>query len=883
MNPGRLRGLLRALFRRRAQQHDLDREIRFHVDMLVQENIQAGMSPDEARLAAEREFGGSDQYREACRDAWRPPTLDLVLADMRCAVHSLRRSPGFAVLAVVTLALGIGANTAMFSLVNSVLFEPPPYPDSDQLDQIYRATEQAPEGQISVADYLDLLPHVTDYGQIGAYAYADLSLAQSDRSPEIASGLRVSANFLDVLRVTPQLGRGFRPEEEIQGNDRRVILSERCWLARFGGEPEIVGRTIRVNGEPREVVGVLRGSFNDWRHIGWADVLIPLALETDERTNRADPSLSLLGRRRADHPAHDPSASLVAFGERMAAEHPEVNDGARWRVVPLRQVLIGESGAVVLLMLVGLSAFVLLIACSNLANFLLARTMARAREFAVRAALGASRLQLLRPLAIESLLIALTGGAGAILVARSFADWLAHRSTGDNGESVALVLNWPVFAWALIASLFTALAFGLGPALFAFRLNLNGTLKSGGRGAVGSRGQQRFRHLLIVGQFALALVLLTGAGLFIRGLADLNNRRTGWSSEGLVTGSILLPQGDYPDASSIAAFQRLAVERLAALPGAESASLSFYLPFLTWHETRKFAIDGQLAPERGREPAALVNGASPDYFKTVNTRVLAGRAFTDRDTATSTPVAIISASMAKALFGADTAVGRRIAQAGTQDVSWCEIVGVVGDVQSIFPDPTPVTHQLYRPVAQEPRARLEIAVRTDPAAASTLVSGIRAAIAGIDPDLPVRKLTSADARIYRENYQLAVLREMLTAFAILGLALASVGIYGVIARLMAQRTVEFGIRIALGAQVHEIVRLVLGSGVRLALMGAAIGFLGAIGVSRLLAAAFPNMRLDPGLALVGAALLLVAVALVACYLPARRASRISPIAALRAD
>ncbi|HEV2841509.1 MAG TPA: FtsX-like permease family protein, partial [Chthoniobacterales bacterium] len=371
-------------------------------------------------------------------------------------------------------------------------------------------------------------------------------------------------------------------------------------------------------------------------------------------------------------------------------------------------------------MLVGLSGFVLLIACSNLANLLLARTMARAREFAVRAAMGASRRQLLRPLIAESLLLAIAGGACAVLVAQWAVDWLSTRTVGDNGERIVFAFDWHVFGWAFVASLVTAIAFGLVPALFALRLNVNDTLKSGARGMTGGRGHQRFRHALIVGQFALAMVLLTGAALFARGLDELNNSRAGWQSENVVTGTVVLPAATYPDADRINAFHRVTLERLQAIPGVASASISSFTPFFNWGDIRKYLIQGAELPQPGREPAAVVNSISPGYFDTFATRLLSGRPFNDADSQTSPKVFIISQSMAVALFGNENPIGHRLAQTNIGGSQWGEIVGVATDVRSTLPDPGPVTFQLYQPMSQDPRPYNQIAVRTAGVAPSTL-------------------------------------------------------------------------------------------------------------------------------------------------------------------
>lgn len=878
-----LRATFSRWFRRRRQEAALDAELRFHFDQLVAEFRADGMSEDEARLAARREFGATSVYREEIRDAWRPPALTELGRTIRFAARSLARTPGFTLLAILTLALGVGANTAMFSVINAVMLEPLPYPDPGRVDEIHRVNATDPEGAIAPADFLDLRTHAAAYGEIAAFAYGDVSLAEAGQPPDLVPSVRVTANFFGTLGMQPQLGRDFRPREEQFGDHRVVLLSHRVWLNRYGGNDGVLGRTIRVNGEPHLIVGVLPESFNDWRHLGWVDVFRPLGLTPEEAAERGAPLLQVIGRRSAHVNVADGEQFIAAFGRRLAADFPAVHAGSSWRTVRLEDRKMGAAGGLAAAMMIGLSGCVLLIACWNLANFLLARTMARARECAVRSALGASRAQLLRPLIAESLLLALAGAASAIPVVVGITHWFSLRSTADNGERVNFPLDGAVFGWALLASLATALAFGIAPALFTLRLNLNAALKSGGRTASGGRGQQRLRHALIVGQIALAMALLAAAGLLIRGIHDLNHRRQGWDADALVTGTFLLPSAEYPDPERIREFQQRVLERLERLPGVSSASLSYFAPFLAWYDPRHYVVQGREPPEPGQEPAALVNGVTPAYFDTVGTPVVSGRAFTAHDDARAPRVFIINEAMAAALFGSESPLGKRLVPGGAPDSAAGEIVGVARDVKSIFADATIVPFQLYQPMAQEPRPLHELAVRVSGLPPASLVPTIRALMTELDPDLPVRDLKPGAERIARANYQINILRDILAAFAGLGLGLATMGIYGVITRLTALRAGEFGIRLALGARWRDITRLVLGSGVRLALIGALLGLIGAVGVTKLLGAAFPNMRLDGTLVLAGATLLLVAVALLACYLPARKAARIDPATVLRAE
>lgn len=878
-----LRRRLRTLFRRRNAEAEMAEEMRFHLEQRTADLAADGLAPDDARLAAQRRFGNTAALQEHARDTFGWGALERFWKDLSFAARQLVRAPGFSLLAIVTLGLGIGANTSMFSLVNGILLKPLPYERVDQLERIYRSTAQNPEGNLSAADFLALRAAPSPYRAVIAYTPGSASLSEPGRPAELGYAARATTDLFSVLGITPQLGRAFHADEGQPGRDRVVILSQRTWRGRFLSAPDIIGRTVRIDGEPHEIIGVLPESFNDWRYLGVVDFFRPLALTPAEATDRQSTRFRVLGRRADTANATESAGFIANFGERLAREFPEANRGSSWHTVDLQKDAAGSSGLIVLPMLVSLSAAVLLIACSNLANFLLARTMARARELAVRAALGASRLQLLRPLFAEALLLSLLGGGLAIAIAHWFRDWAALRSTGDNGEQVIFTVDWNVMGWAFAASLFTALVFSVGPALFALRLDLNETLKSGGRGTTGNRGHQRFRQFLIVAQFTLAMVLLAGAAQFLVGVDDAQNRRAGWESAPLATGSMLLPVGHYSDDAKLTAFHRLTLERLAALPGAESVSLSAATPFLDWSDVRKLVVEGQPLPAPGQEPAAMFNAISPQYLATYGTRLVAGRAFDTRDTSNSPRVYLVSQSTARALFGESDPIGRRIAVANGKAPAWGEIVGVVADIQSADPEPNTVTMRVYPSLAQEPTRTVEIAVRAAGVSPAALVDSIRTTMASLDADLPITRLTTADASIARMFYQMRFLRDMLTAFGVLGLGLASLGIYGVITRTTAQRASEFAIRLALGAQARDITRLVLGAGVRQALLGSLLGLVGAYAVTSALSAAFRGIRANSPLILVVTTLVLISVALLACWLPSRRASRIDALAALRAD
>ena len=872
---------LRYLFRRQATEAEMVEEMHYHLAQRTADFAANGLPEDEAGFAAQRRFGNTASIQEQARYVHGWHRLELLLKDLRLGVRQLSRSPGFTFLAVVTLGLGIGANTAMFSVLNSSLLRPLPYPRLDELQQVYRSSAEQPKGGLSAADFIALRRAGGDRAAFAAYAFGAVSFAEPGQPPHAGLGGRASGDLFSVLGVTPQLGRAFLPDEELAGNDRVILLSDRLWRQRFGLRPDIIGQNIRVDGELHRIVGVLPATFNEWRHLGAVDLFRPLAFTPEQAADRRGSELSLIVR--ASRPAAELADFVSAFGAELTRLHPGSEAGVRWRTVSLQSTVADPDFRLMLPLLVGLSGFVLLLACSNLANLLLVRTITRAREFALRGALGASRLQLLRPLLVESLLLSLLGGALAVVMTHRFHDWIKAQIRNEAGDALAFALDGRVLAWSLLAAVFTAVAFGLAPALFALRLNLNDTLKSGGRGATGGRGQQRFRRVLVVGQIALALVLLAGAAFFLQGLRGQQHRPSGWRAEQLVTGAVQLPAGTYADAESIRAFHAALLPQLAALPGVSAASLSASTPFFPWGDVRKFFVDGRDRPEPGREPAAMVNRVSTDYFATYGTPLRSGRVFDARDHAGAAPVCLIAESMARTLFGADDVLGCRIGVLRDGQPEWREIVGVVADVQAAEPAANPVAHRLYLPLTQEPPRHFQLAVQTPQASSASLLDGIRATVARLDPDLPVRRLQPATLTVDRALGDMRIFRDLLTAFGLLGLGLAALGIYGVISRTAAQRTHEFAIRLVHGADSRAIVRLVLGSGIRQALLGSLLGLGGAYGVITLIAAAFPGLSGDKPAILLGTTLLLVAVTLLACWLPARRAGKIDAMQALRAE
>lgn len=843
----------------------------------------AGLSPEQARRAAERKFGNLASIQEHARAAhgWR--AVEQFGRDLRFAARRLTRAPGYAIVAVITLGLGIGANTAMFSVLNSTLLRPLPYPALDRLEQIYRTTPEQPKGGLSVADYQALRRADSGYAELAAHRFSSVSLAEPAQPARLHFAAQASPNLFRTLGVLPQLGRDFRADEDEPGRDRVVLLSERLWRRQFDRRADAVGRTVRIDGEPHEIIGVLPAAFNEWRHLGAVDLFRPLPLPNGPPGARPASPVAVIGRRAPDRSAAETASVVANFGAQLAREFPVEHGAATWRSVPLQSTVADADFRLMLPMVVGLSAFVLLIACSNLANLMLAGTMARAREFAVRAALGASRLHLVRPLVTEAVLLSLAGGALAVLVASWVHHWIGAQTMNDAGDHFPVVLDWKVLGWASAAALVTAIAFSLSPALFALRLDLQQTLKSGGHGATGGRGPRRFRQILVVGQFALAMILLAGAAFFVRGLEQLRHRPKGWESAAVVTGTVVLPAASYPDSVALAAFQERVRERIAAVPGVTGASVSTATPYFPWADVRKFEIDANAPTPAGREPLAQVNRVSPDYFSTFGTRLVAGRAFESRDTADAPRTFIVSQSIARAFFGDQSPLGGRLTLGSGEERHTGEIIGVAADIEAADPGATLVSHRIYVALAQQPTRQFQISARASRMDAVGLVESLRTALAEIDPDLPVRGLQSSDNLIERSLGDLRIFRDLLAAFGALGLGLAALGIYGVIARGMVQRTAEFAVRVALGASRNDIIRLVLGSGVRQALLGSAIGLLGGLALTRVIAAAFPGIQTGSAWILISVTAVLVTVALAACWLPARRAAKSDPLLALRAD
>ena len=800
---------------------------------------------------------------------------------MRHALRSLAKSPGFTAVALLTLALGIGVNTAMFSLVNTLLFGAAPYPEPASLVRVFRTSPQSQTWPHSLPDLTDLAARSESLASLAPFQWWAFSYAEPGQPAERIGGVIASANVFATLGVQPILGRSFTAEEQQPGRDRVAVISHAFWQ-RLGGDASILGRTLRIDAEPVTVIGVLPESAA--YPLFWGDVALwrPLPLNDDWRQDRATHWLNAIARLRPGIAREQADTELSGLATQLARQFPASNAGSSLRLEPLTRSATNTTERNLSWFALGLSGFVLLIACANLANLQLARTAARAREFAVRAALGASRRRLIQPLLAESLILSLAGGGLGLLLAVWINDTLARLLSASSG-SLSLAVDFRVLAFALLASLFTGLLFGLVPAWTAARADVNGALKQQARGSTGDRSQRHFRHALIVGEVALALVLLSGAGFFIRGLQRFMQRDPGWQPAGLITGTVTLPDNRYTTPEQRRAFHRELELRLSSLPGVENSAIASGLPIAAdgVSSTAKVYVEGRATTEAYRTPVAGYTVVSPSFFGTLQIPLASGRLFPADLRPDSPPGVIINEFMARQLWPGEDPIGKRI---GTSDrtTTWEEVIGIVRDVgYAAYAGAPDSPMHFYRPHVREPWGYLTFIVRAS--APQSLAEPLRRLVSGLDPDLAVTDLRTVREAVDQRQNSFYVINRVLGGFAVLGLALSAIGLYGVIAGFVVQRLPEFGIRLALGATPHSVLHLILGKGLRLTLLGAALGVAASFALVHTLHTLLPDFPGHDAATLVFNVVLLLVVAALASWLPARRATRVDPMTALRSE
>jgi predicted permease len=803
-----------------------------------------------------------------------------VLQDLRHSLRMLLKHKGFTVVAVLTLALGIGVNTAMFSVLNTFLFGSLPYPQSEQLIRVWRTSPHSQSWPFSAANFFDYHDQNTVFEKMAAYNFTSRNLTEQGQTAERLLGLAATADFFPMLGVAPALGRVFKPEEFEPAADNVVVLTDRFWARRFGSDPNIVGQKIQLDGKSVEVVGVMPPGFEHPILWGPIDVWQPLSFAPDRKTNRGNNYLSTFGRLKPGVTIQQAEKSMVTLVANVGQQNKS-NEGESVRLEPLQRSMSDSIGRTVMWFTFGLSAFVLLIACANLANLQLVRTAARARELAVRAALGAGRWRLLRHSLTESVILALIGGFVSLAIALAAVRFISARLfTNLPGASVQL--DYKVFGFALLASLATGVLFGTVPAWLASRADLNLALRENSRGSTAGRSQNRLRHTLIIGEVAFAMVLLAAAGLFLRGLQRFLNTDPGWHVDGMLIAHMSLRGEKYKEDKQRVVFLTELENRLRTVPGVEHAAIGGSNPVFGFGSSSSFLVEGRPEPPPDKYPEMFYEPVSSDYFETLGAHLQQGRTFNPSDTADHPAVVIINETTAHTFWPNENPVGKRISSTG-QKKDYFEIVGVINDIA--FPGELgePYTrYQAFVPVTQAAPAYLTLMLRTS-GNPDALGNSLRSVVASLDPEQPVFRIRTARSAVDSGLGSISLLGSLLGAFAAVGLILAAIGIYGVVSYTVVQRTGELGIRMALGAQSRDVLWLVLGKGALLILVGALFGIAGAYGVSKLLIAFIPSLPTrDPLIvALTGATL--AVVALLACYVPARRATRVDPLIALRSE
>ncbi|MGH9852315.1 MAG: ABC transporter permease [Blastocatellia bacterium] len=803
--------------------------------------------------------------------------------DLRFGARTLLKNPGFTAIAIITLSLGIGANTAIFSVANAALLRPLPYQNPDELVMVWETAPKLgfPHNDVAPANFIDWRDQNQVFAHIAAFGAASLSLTGRGE-PERIEGERVSASLFPLLGVAPALGRVFTEQEDHAEAQRVIVLSHGLWQRRFGGDPGIVGQSLTLDNRPYTVVGVMPAHF---RFPGREqEFWTPMAFAPEEAAGRGDHYLSVVARLKPGVSRQQAQAEMEAIAARLQQQYPRTNTDQGVALVPLREEFAGAIRKP-LLILLGVVGFVLLIACANVTNLLLARATSRQKELTIRAALGASRLRLIRQLLTESILLALSGGAVGALLAIWGVDLLETLTPENLAQARGVVVDGRVLAFSAIISLLTGVVFGLAPALQVSRLNLTEALKEGGRSGVGSVGGSRLRGALVVGEIALSLVLLTGAGLMIKSFYRLTSVDPGFQPDKTLTMRMQLSGEKYGNPVKRRAFYDQMLQQVQSLPGVQQAGVITQLPLTTQGLSFSFSLEGQPPMPSANLPQAAFRVISQDYFRAMGIPLLGGRSFTPQDTADAQAVIVINRTMAERFWSGQEALGKRF-KIGSSDSQnpWMVVVGVVGDVrqssldQALKPEMY-VSHLQDRRFFAIPR---DLVVRTvsDPLA---MAATVRAEIWKLDKDLPLFRVRTMEqilsASVAGQRFNML----LLAVFAALAMLLAAVGIYGLMSYATAQRTREIGVRLALGARASDVLRLVMKQGLILTISGVAVGLAGAFALTRVMTGLLFGVSATDPVTFTLIAALLTLVALVACWIPARRATKVDPMIALRCE
>ena len=878
----RVRSWRNATLRRARMESEMDAELRFHIEACAEQLMRSGMTREEAVRRARIEFGGVERVKEEGRKARGVSFLDELLQDLRYGQRVLRKSPGFAVVAVLTLALGIGATTAIFSVVNAVLLRPLAIQDSSRV-VLLQEQWNGSGVDVSVGNFNDIKKQSSSYTEISSSHDASFNLQTQD-IPERIDGAIVTFNYFATFGVPPIVGRVFTPEEDTPGHAPVVVIGERFWRTSLHADPAIIGKPIRINGLPTVVVGVMPKSFDPL--LSNSNLWIPAAYTPAQLAEHDDHYLEVMARLKPGIAMAQAQSELEIIAQRLQKQYPLDDADRSFRIQPLASALLGDQRLSLRLMLAAVG-FLLLIACANIANLQLARSRTRQKEIALRAALGASPNRIVRQLLVENIVLGLAGGGVGVLLAYCAVSWIVAHGPAEMPRLDQSRIDASTFAFACGVALLSSFLFGLAPALRSASTRLNEVFKSGSGIVSGNR--DRVRSLLVVAEVALALVLMIGSGLLIRSALLVSHVDPGFDTSNVVVGRVGLPDAGYHDpAVARETFERM-ITAASALPRVVSAAVVSRAPLAGGGSS-----NGLLAEGRSLDLANLVNSQlqiiSPSYLSTARIPLKAGRDFTPQDTRERTFVAIVNETLARTMWPGENAIGKRFTccesgSKGRLDPVWHEVVGVVADVRAQGLD-RQAQPAFYIPIAQMPPASwdwigrtMDLVVRTR--GSEVPLRELQSTVASVAPEVPIYRLSSMKQKISSTLERSHFDTYLLAIFAGTALLLSSVGIYGVLSYIVAQRTRDIGIRMALGASRGQIVWDVLGFAVRLAGIGLTVGIAGALLGTRLLSSLLYGVRSTDPITFAAASLLLLLVALVAGYLPARRATWVDPIVALR--
>jgi putative ABC transport system permease protein len=860
---------IRALLRRDTVESELDDELRFHFDQQVEKFVESGLPVREARRRARLVFGGSDQVKEECREARGVRHLETLVQDLRYSLRMLRKSPGFATTAVLTLALGIGANAAIFSVVNAVVLRSLPYPDSNQLLTLSHNQ--------SLPDLQDIQKQTRSFSAIGGITEQALDFTGEGEPVQIIGGL-CNADLFPALGVQPAVGRAFTPEEDVLGGPAVVLLTHGFWKRQFGGDPAVIGKSMRLSGNSYSIIGIMPPDF--WLPGRPVDVLASVLVANPVAAPfRGVHFLTTYFRLKPGASIEQAAAEMSNVDQSLAARYPEHDREIHRQLLLVRDAVVGEVRPELMVLFVAVG-IVLLIACVNFASLQLARSATRRREIAIRAALGAPSGRLIRQIVTESLVLSLLGGMGGLALGTVGIRLLMLLKPADLPRIENTSMDGSVFAFTFVLAVCTGILFGLIPAFSAAFSNANVHLKEDKR-AAGSSFGFRLRRLLVVSEIALTLVLLISATLMLRSFSLLHQVDPGFRADHTLTMRLELPESRYREQGKQRQLHQQLLERLNATPGFRAALIS-ELPMSGDSLDHSFVIDRRPIPPIGTEPEVQTRTVAGDYFRLMGIPLLAGRTFGPQDHTGSLHVAVVNRAFVEKYFPSEDPVNSRVDWARSDPRDWMTIVGVVGDVKHFGPDEPeePAVYDLYSQTAEQWKRWMYIVIRSD-ASPGAVLAAAKQQLWSIDGQLPLTQVSTLSevlaASLDHQRFNLT----LIGAFAGVALALAVVGIYGVMAYAVTQRTNEIGIRVALGAQTRDVLRLVLGQGVRLAVLGAALGVAASLALTRYIShLLFGISPQDPQTFLL-IPVALCAVALLACYIPAHRALRVDPVIALR--